>query len=332
MLPTFLDWHPIFILQAAINRHDISRPFEYTLEAIINVIEAFLLSEEIYYDLNAEGLHLPVNENFFKGKYSPPFLIEKKRNEELNKKVLDMTMAEGLPIVELISFARAYNGEYGDVAVKMTSQEKKFIEGLFPPVTEEMDSKLEKALIMKAYNNLVQKYKIKIDEFRIKNKTNIVLPPLVSIFLSRLPDNCISFDIFYDELIRLREELQPTRRKFIELEKSLESKELSLKEMENIHKSIEVDAEYFAKKWNSQFTENTIVQFALDNISFLYKLIIKREPSPEDALNIVSKIAPGVERRFSATAPTILSKLALKTKHIKGIMFLLDKKLDIKYR
>jgi hypothetical protein len=104
----------------------------------------------------------------------------------------------------------------------------------------------------------------------------------------------------------------------------------SIAEVEKLMNAIKADAEYFRKKWNQNITDQTLVQFCIDNLSFLVKLIVNtKNVDLAEIAQKIAKISPALEKRLRSSAPTILSKYALQTRQMHDITWLLEKKFSV---
>ena len=308
----------------------------YVLEAFVNGIESILLSEQVDIVIPESMLEngiisVPEYSNLLPS-FHQDFLKFPIANADNDKGAIDTSFYELLfegNADSSVMIAKAYNGQFGPVALRVSQSDYKAFMRYFVGFSNKIS--LPKRLIDKAYDELLKSYNLKLSEI-FQNSTELILPPLVTNFLERLPDKCDNPETFKDALLRQRYELRKVRERFSEFQEIDDDPSKSIKDAEKIYNAIKADSKYFIKKWNSNITDNNIIQFCIDNMSFLVKLILKsHEVEPEEIAGKIIKIAPGLEKRIRSSAPTILSKWALNTRKIKGIVDLLDRKLSLNF-
>jgi hypothetical protein len=313
----------------------------YIKEAFVTVIDTFLLSEEVHLvcPLQGEVAIIPPYSKLVPS--AADFLKAVIHNPTPVSEAIDLRFHEWLDDGENASslmFVRAYNGQYGDVALRLgpgdfahfQSQVNEFNTEKGRDEHFDDSGVLSSNLIFKAYDALMKEYKVRVGSL-FRNQTNLVLPPLTTTLLGRLPKKPTA-DTFLQCLTELRAELTPVRRRFSEFQQIDDDPEKSIADAEKVMNAIQADAARFAKKWNQNLTDNTLVQFCIDNLSFLVKLIVKtKEVEPEEIAEKVARISPALEKRLRSSAPTILSKYAMETRRIKGITQLFEKKLGLQF-
>jgi hypothetical protein len=158
-----------------------------------------------------------------------------------------------------------------------------------------------------------------------------VLPPLASTLLGRLPEER-GAEAFLERLLEMRDELAPVRRRFAEFQEIDDDPGRSIADAEKVMRAIEVDARHFARKWERNVTDNAVVQFCIDNLSFLVKLILKRgDVEAGEVAEKVAAVSPALERRLRSSAPTILSKQALDTRRMADITRLFETRFGLRF-
>lgn len=252
---------------------------------------------------------------------------DKNYNVSLNPKVVESL---GFIIWSYLScYVQAYNGEFGEVSSKQYSLIDKILPNLVKYKVADKPIKKD-PLIIKAYDKLKRSYEKQLQDVINLDLEKIVIPPITLTLLDRLPNNCSDPHRVLNEILALREELRDTRIKFNELEDSFYSKNQSLKELKNIKSAISKDAEFFSKKWNKPFSDNKVIQFFVDRLSFLIKLVAKKSDIElEDVLDELSSIIPNITERVAIQKPSHLFTLAMKTKYIPYYKTQLSNKLGI---
>jgi hypothetical protein len=312
---------------------------DYIKEAFVTVIDAFLLSEEIHLvcPLRGEAAILPDYSKLVPS--AADFLKAVIHNPTPVSEAIDLRFLEWLDDGENASslmFVRAYNGQYGDVALRLGPGDFSHFQSQVNAFNAEKEQDerfddsgvLSSNLIFQTYDALIKEYKIRVGAL-FKNQTDLVLPPLTTTFLDRLPKQPTP-DAFLECLMELRTELAPVRRRFSEFQAMDDDRDKSIADAEKVMNAIKADAARLAKKWNQNLTDNTLVQFCIDNLSFLVKLLFKtREVAPEEIAEKVARLSPALEKRLRSSAPTILSKYAMETRRMKGISQLFEKRLGL---
>ena len=313
----------------------------YIKEAFVTVIDAFLLSENVHLvcPLEDNAAIIPHYSRLVPG--SSEFLRAVIHDPTNDSEAIDLRLLEWLDDGEndsSLMFARAYNGQYGDVALRLGPSDFSNLQDHVNEFNSNagQDERFDKSgvlssnLIFKAYEALMQDYKIRVGEL-FKNQANLVLPPLTSTLLHRLPERPDA-DTFVRHLMELRKELTRVRRRFAEFQQIDDDRSKSIAEAEKVMNAIRADAEHFAKKWKQNLTDNTVVQFCIDNLSFLVKLIFKtKDVDPTEVADKVARISPVLEKRLRSSAPTILSRYALETRRMADISRLFEKKFSLDF-
>ena len=228
-----------------------------------------------------------------------------------------------------LMITKAYNGQFGETSLRISPSDYQVFLNRFDDFSKEKG--FGHNLIDQAYDKLKASYDVKMSEV-FKNNSALILPPLVITFLSRLPDNNKDPEIFKAEMLKMRKELEKTRERFSEFQAADQDPDISIKEAEKIMNAINADSKHFIKKWDSNITDNSVVQFCIDHMSFLVKLIFKTHKiEAEEVAEKVAAVAPGLEKRLRSSAPTILSKWALNSRKVKGVKMLMHKKLGLNF-
>ena len=314
----------------------------YAKEAFVTVIDAFLLSDQVQIVCPLEGNVAIVPEHSRLIPAAAEFLSAVIHDPQPGPGALDLQMEEWLDDGRNgtdVMFVRAYNGQYGDVALRLGPADFRRLQERINEfnASEGADERFDESgvlwseAIFRAYDRLSQEYDVRVGPL-FKNQTEVVLPPLTSTFLHRLPAK-LDRDVFIDELFKLRGELLPVRQRFGELQE-FESAEgtASIAQLEKLQQAIEADARKLARAWDQNITDNVVVQFCIDNLSFLAKLIVKlKDVSPAEVAERVASIAPPLEKYLRSSAPTVLSAYALNTRRMEGISQLFEQKLGIRF-
>jgi hypothetical protein len=312
----------------------------YVPEAVVTVIDALLLSEQVQ-------LVCPIRDG---AAVIPPystlvpvatgFLAAVVHDPEKDSGALDLGLLEWIDEGRNDSsmmFARAYNGQYGDVVLRLGPSDFRHLQqqvnsfNAYSGDEERFDDSgtLSSSVIFRAYDRLTEEYQVRVGEL-FKNRADLVLPPLASTLLGRLPERR-GADAFLESLLEMREELAPVRRRFVEFQEIDDDPGRSIAEAEKVMRAIEADAQRFARKWDRNLTDNALVQFCIDNVSFLVKLILKRgDVEPGEVAGTLAAMSPALERRLRSSAPTILSKHALDTRRMADITRLFETKFGLR--
>jgi hypothetical protein len=313
----------------------------YLPEAVVTVIDAFLLSEHVQ-------LVCPIRDG---AAIIPPYsTLVPAATEFLGAVIHDPEKDSGaleLGLLEWIDdgrndsstmFARAYNGQYGDVALRLGPSDFRRLQqqvnsfNAYSGDEERFDDSgvLSSSLIFRAYDRLAEEYQVRVGEL-FKNRADLVLPPLASTLFGRLPEQR-GPEAFLERLLEMRDELAPVRRRFAEFQEIDDDPGQSIADAEKVMRAIEADAGHFARKWERNLTDNAVVQFCIDNLSFLVKLILKRgDVEAGEVAEKVAAVSPALERRLRSSAPTILSKQALDTRRMTDITRLFETKFGLRF-
>ena len=225
-------------------------------------------------------------------------------------------------------YVQAYNGNFGPVEVK----EYPLISGLIPKIITYCGSNipiLNDPLIERSYKLLKEKYASKLSAIMEFNLMPIVIPPLTAIVLDRLQDNCTDTYIVVRTILDLREELEPVRIRFGELESVLYDKESELRDVISVKSAVEADAKAIEKKFGMPFQNNALVRWFVDKASFLAKLITKQKIEQDEVIETVASLIPLFGERLNSATPSILFDMAMKTRNIKGYGSLVERKLGL---
>ncbi len=316
-------------------------PIEYTwephyaIEAFVNTIETILLSDQVDLLIPASMIndgvimlpeHTPLTQA-----WNNELIMFPMPDKEMDSGAIDTGFHEFIAGGEYedssLMIAKAYNGQFGKVSLRVSPSDFEVFTNHFTDFSDEYG--FNKNIIDQAYQKLCDSYKLKLNE-TFKNSSELILPPLVTTFLSRLPDKTNNPEIIKNELLKMRKELEKTRKRFSDFQAVDDDPDISIQEAEKIMNAINADSKHFLKKLDTNITDNSVVQFCIDNMSFLVKLIVKAHKiKPEEIAEKLAAISPGLEKRIRSSAPTILSKWALKTRKVKGVKTLLDKKLGL---
>jgi hypothetical protein len=265
--------------------------------------------------------------------------------KKLDKGAIDLRFLEWLygpgNDEDILMWARAYNGQFDDlgepVSLRLATSDYARLRGEMNGFNEAVEREeridetgvLGSPLIFRAYEALCKEYKVKMTEL-FGTLTRLVLPPLASAYLGRLPKGATAEQML-DILFTLREELAPVRAKFALLRAS-DHPDVSPAEAQKSIAAISADAKSFAKRWDSSVTDNAVIQFCLEHVSFVLKCLLKPDKvEAEEIAAKLAKIAPPLERYLRSSAPTELSTIALETRKIGQIKHLLDAKLGLRF-
>ena len=317
----------------------------YVVEAFVNVLETFLLSDKIGAVCRGEDGKAIVGAHWGTVLKSKDFVVFPIAEKDRDRGALDLSFLEWLDDSsdddDVLTWARAYNGQFDGlgepVSLRLThsdlNQLSKSINSYHEVVGREErindTGVLTSPMIYRAYETLCREYKVKMSE-AFGNQTHLVLPPLASAYLGRLPGNATA-ETMLDVLFTMRKELASVRKKFAPL-RGPEHPDVSPAQAQKAVAAINADAKRLAARWNANFTDNTVIQFCLEQVSFVLKCILK--PSGIEADEIAGKmaaIAPPLERYMRSSAPTELSRIALETRNVEKIKHLFDAKLGLKF-
>ena len=199
-------------------------------------------------------------------------------------------------------FARAYNGRYGDVAVRLGPSDLAHLQEKVNRFYAETDvderfsdsGVLTSSEISDACEQLVAEYGVRPGE-RFRNRAGVALPPLVTALLDRLPVRPDA-DTFLRHLLELRDEVEPLRRRLGELLTIADDPGRSIADAEELLGAI--------RAAGGDGGGGVLVQYCVDDVSFLVKLIAKQGVDPAE---IASKLPAGLARRLRSSAPAVLS-------------------------
>lgn len=223
---------------------------------------------------------------------------------------------------------RAYNGDFGDVSIIIPP----LIDGLLPKLLVYNDSNhsiIDDPLIVQSYKKLKEVYADKLKDIDINNTIPFNIPPLTSILLDRLPDNCTDPFIITNEILQLREELTSVRKRFNEYQQVFYDQSASIREVQKVYKAINIDSEVFTKKFNASYIDNTYFQMFLDNVALIVKLLTKGEVDYDEVAASLAKISPQLVDRLGINAPTKMYSFAMKASNINKIGSLAQRKLGL---
>lgn len=307
----------------------------YVLEAFVNTIETILLSDQVNLlvpeSMIEEGIIMLPEHTPLTQAWNNELIMFPMPDKEMDSGAIDTRFEEFIAGGEYedcsLMIAKAYNGQFGEVSLRISPSDFEVFNNRFNEYSEEYG--FSQNIIDQAYQKLCESYKIKLND-AFRNSSELILPPLITTFLSRLPDKTNKPEIIKNELLQMRKELEKTRKRFSDFQAVDDDPEISIKEAEKIMNAINADSKHFLKKWNTNITDNNVVQFCIDNMSFLVKLIFKAHKiAPEEIAEKLAAISPGLENRIRSSAPSVLSKWAIKTRKVKSVKTLLDKKLGL---
>ena len=123
----------------------------------------------------------------------------------------------------------------------------------------------------------------------------MLLPALVTTLLERLPVRPDA-DTFLRHLLELRDEVEPLRSRLGELVTIADDPGRSIADAEEVMGAMHGGADGAGG--------GVLVQYCVDELSFLVKLIAKQGVDPAE---IAAKLPAGLERRLRSSAPAVLS-------------------------
>ena len=201
----------------------------------------------------------------------------------------------------IVMFARAYNGRYGDVAVRLGPSDLAHLQEKVSRFNAEAGSEerfsdsgvLTSSALSDACERLAGEYGVRPGE-RFRNRAGVVLPALVTTLLERLPTRPDA-DTFLRHLLDMREEVEPLRSRLDELVAIADDPGRSIADAEELMAAIRAAGGEGG---------GVLVQYCIDELSFLVKLIVKQGVDPAE---IASKLPADLARRLRSSAPAVLS-------------------------
>ena len=202
-----------------------------------------------------------------------------------------------------VMYARAYNGRYGDVAVRLGPSDLAHLQEKVNRFNGEADAEerfsdsgvLTSSAISGACERLAGEYGVRPGE-RFRNRTGVPLPALVTTLLQRLPVRPDA-DTFLRHLLELRDEVEPLRSRLGELLTIADDPGRTIADAEEVMGAMRAGGV-------DDGAGGVLVQHCVDDLSFLVKLIVKQGVDPAE---IAAKLPPGLERRLRSSAPAVLS-------------------------
>jgi hypothetical protein len=158
----------------------------------------------------------------------------------------------------------------------------------------------------------------------------LVIPPVTAVLLSRLPDGCTDPRVFVEEICSLRDEIQPLRSRFAELESAAYSDDATIAEVRSLKAAVEADAKAIERRFDLPLHDNAFVRWFVDNVSFLVKALVKWDVEVEEVADFIARLVPPLQKRLRIVAPGLLFDIAVKTLQLEGYGTLLDRKLDLR--
>lgn len=225
-------------------------------------------------------------------------------------------------------YEQAYNGHLGELSVL----EPPFVKDILQKLIRFKDSNESinhDPLIFQGYDALKNKYEDKISPLKDNGVFSFAVPPITAILLSRLPDNCTDLNVVLRQLVELREELEPVRRRYNELEEVFYSDEASLKDLFGVKEAIITDSKKIEKRLGVGFYDNAAVRWFADNLTMIVKTLTMQGIDVEEALNLLGDAAPDIRKSISTQRPTRLYSLTMDTQNIKNYSALVKDKLNI---
>jgi hypothetical protein len=279
----------------------------YVAEAFVTVVEGLLLSEAVQLVVPTwDGATvMPAYSRLVPGVSG--FLQTAVHDPAADSGALDSALVDSLDNGHdntSAMFARAYNGRYGDVAVRLGPsdlahlQEKVNRFNAEAGVDEQFTDAgvLTSIAIADACEQLAGEYGVRPGE-RFRNRAGVVLPGLVTTLLERLPPRPDA-DSFLRNLLELRDEVEPVRSRLGELVAIADDPGRSIADAEELRGAIRAHGERMGGGGG------VLVQYCVDELSFLVKLIVKQGVDPDE---IASKLPAGLERRLRSSAPAVMS-------------------------
>ena len=278
----------------------------YVAEAFVTVVEGLLLSEavELVAPVWEGAIVMPAYSRLVPG--AAAFLQTALHDPGADSGALEPALVESLDDGHDDSsamFARAYNGRYGEVAVRLGPSDLAHLQEKANRFTDEAgvaerfsdSGVLTSTAISDACERLAADYGVEPGE-RFRNRTGVVLPELVTTLLERLPARPDA-DGFLRHLLDLRDEVEPLRVRLGELVAIADDPARSVADAEDLMAAMRADG-------GGADGAGVLVQYCVDELSFLVKLIRKQGV---DAAEIASKIPAGLEPRLRSSAPVVMS-------------------------
>ena len=286
----------------------------YIVEAFVNTIETILLSDQVDLlipeSMIQEGVIMLPEHTPLTQAWNNELIMFPMPDKELDSGVIDTRFEEyiagGKYEDNSLLIAKAYNGQFREVSLRVSPSDLEVFKNYFKEYSEEHG--FNQNLIDQAYQKLCESYKVKISDSFI-NSSELILPPLVTTFLSRLPDKTKNPEIIKNELMQMRKELEKTRKRFSDFQAVDDDPEISIKEAEKIMNAINADSKHFLKKWNTTVTDNNVVQFCIDNMSFLVKLIFKAHKIEPEEIAEKLEITVNTSKSQLSRAKSVLRKM-----------------------
>ncbi len=292
----------------------------YVAEAFVTVIEGLLLAEavQLVAPIWEGATVMPAYSCLVPGVSG--FLDVAVHDPAADSGALDPALLESLDDGHddsSVMFARAYNGRYGDVAVRLGPSDLAHLQEKMNRFSDEADaperfsdsSVLTSDEIAEACEQLAAEYGVAPGE-RFRNRSGVVLPALVPTLLGRLPTRPDA-DTFLRNLLELRDEVEPLRSRLGELVGIADDPARSIADAEELMAGIRADGG----------GGGVLVQYCVDELSFLVKLAVKQGV---ELAEIASKLSPALARRVRSSAPAVLS-----TQRAGEVAPLLDSKFDL---
>lgn len=253
--------------------------------------------------------------------------IDMVSDEEIEAAFSEEGGVPGILRHQLSTYLQAYNGRLGECCP------------LEPQIFREMLPRLVKykgikqcidsdPTITSAYKKLSQVYDNKIRQCH-EDSEMLIIPPITTVLLSRLPDGCTDpFDAMRI-LLELRDELESLRNKFAELEKRYYDPNSSHKELQDLRSEMFVDSHALAKDMGNPHVDNVAWRYFLDPLLTVARALMRREVPAEELVNLLGDLVPDLAMRLKTKKPSRLHGLAMDSFRLEGIRTLAHRKLSI---